>query len=135
MIQAGYGGAAAEELVFGSHGEGVTADFEHGDRMARRLAAILPEVRYFPNPVNETEERLNAEAVVALRQQHFELAKAYLSVNQDALLEVAEFLRQHESMNCEEFAPIWQRLCTPAGQRVFAPPARLACLPVSRPVE
>lgn len=135
MIQAGYGGAAAEELVFGSHGEGVSADFEHGDTWIRRLAAILPEVLYFTNPANETEQRLNADAVVALRQRHFEMAKAYLALNQDALLEVAEFLREHESMNCEEFAPVWQRLRTPDGQQVFDPPGRLPCLPVARPVE
>jgi len=123
-----FGGAAAEEVVFGRHSEGANADFDMAETYLRRQVSIEPALAYIRSPNCPEEHAFNAQAIVALRTALFDRTREFLKVNQDSLIVVADHLARHNSMDCEEFHPIWQALIVPSGQKRIAPPSTIACL-------
>lgn len=123
-----FGGAAAEEVVFGRHSEGANADFDMAETYLRRQVSIEPALAYIRSPNCPEEHAFNAQAIVALRSALFGRTREFLKVNKDSLIVVADHLARHNSMDCEEFHPIWQTLLVPSDQKRIAPPSTIACL-------
>lgn len=124
-----FGGAAAEQVVLGrSPAESAGADFDIAERLLRRLAAIDPAQVFMRKPATPDEEAINARAIAALRAELFARAVRYLEANRAGMVQVAAHLRQHHSMDCEQFAPVWAGTVTPPGYERLDPPARVACL-------
>lgn len=127
-----YAGAAAEKVVFGVHSEGAQEDYMHADKCVRRLGAISPDLNYFPAPSNPSEESANTETILSIRKDLIVRSEYYLRANLTALHQIAEFLKEHECMDCEQFVPIWQRLLVPDQWTLLDTPGRVPCLSVSR---
>lgn len=103
-----FAGAAAEQVLLGRHTEGALADFGMADASVRRRAVVDHTSLYCRVPVNEGEERINAETRKALRVELFDAARVYLNANRTVLIAVADHLQQHHSMDCIEFEPLWK---------------------------
>jgi len=123
-----FGGAAAEEVVYGWHSEGANADFDMAETYLRRQVAIEPELAYIRSPNSPEELAFNAHAIVALRSALFVRTKDFLEANRASLMAVADHLGAHNSMDCEEFHPVWKSLVLPEGQSRIEPPSTIACL-------
>ncbi|PFH08800.1 peptidase M41-like protein [Collimonas sp. PA-H2] len=123
-----YAGAAAERLVFGSHCEGASQDYEMADNFIVRLARLSPNTQYFTKTENPTQEAANIMAICRLRSECQQRADEYLTLNRMQLIFIAEQLRDKECVTCEEFSPVWRTLLLPAEWKRLTVPARIPCL-------
>jgi hypothetical protein len=123
-----YGGAAAEQVVYGRFSEGASADFDTAEQYLRRQVAIDPDLNYVRTAIIAEEHEANLRTIVALRVKLFSRAEQYIRANQQALLQVADHLAVKHSMDCEEFLSIWEQLHVPAGFERVATPSTVACL-------
>lgn len=122
-----YAGGTAERLVFGANSEGAACDHEQADKFIARLASVL-HIDYFPAPANPSEEQANIAAICRLREHCRNRAEVFLKVNMAQLLQIAEMLKVSESVNSEQFYPIWKTLNLPEGWKKIPVPARVPCL-------
>lgn len=126
------GGAAAEQVIYETHSTGCSSDFDRAEERLRLLASIEQKEVYFRNPANDTEHVRNVEAMRVIRAELMALAIEFLTANRQYVIEIADFLEEKHSMDCEEFLPIWQTIGSHPLSRLVELPVFVACLPVEK---
>lgn len=124
-----FGGAAAEQIMLGrSPAESAGSDFDMGERLLRRMVSVDPGQLYLRQPQTPEETAINTQTITALRIDLFARTVRYLEANRPGLMRVAAHLREHHSMDCEQFKSIWATVVVPPDCKRLDPPARVACL-------
>ncbi len=113
QIAVALGGAAAEELVFGSRSTGSAGDFEQAAQLAERMVlaglsqlGIVHKDRIAPNVLHDE--------IQAILQQEEQRVRAWLAAHRDVLVEMAQRLLEHEKLSGDELR---------ARLAAFVPPA------------
>ena len=104
------GGRAAEELIFGDVTTGARQDLEVVSDLARRmvlefamsaLGVVASPIRESGNLSSDVSREVDREAM-RLIEEAFVMARTILSERREKLVEVAEFLKQAETINGEQ---------------------------------
>ena len=120
-------GRAAEEIVFDTQTTGASNDIERATAMARQMITMFGmsekfglvglesiEIKYLDgrnvsNCSEETRTQIDNE-LVRIMKERYDIAKALLRENRDALDEISEFLIEKETITGDEFMEIFNRV-------------------------
>lgn len=120
-------GRAAEEIVFDTQTTGASNDIERATAMARQMITMFGmsekfglvglesiESKYLDgrnvsNCSEETRTQIDNE-LVRIMKERYDIAKALLRENRDALDEISEFLIEKETITGDEFMEIFNRV-------------------------